>query len=136
MNLRKRLRDAVGSLIIALLLGGSLTMTLCDAMGLAPGFLPALLPCALTALICAVMTLGLWPFLAVMLALTAGGVSAVYFKAPFVEQIKSLVLALISDGDLMKHSSLIVAAIMLVIAVFHPIEKEMAEMRGAQKANG
>ena len=31
---------------------------------------------------------------------------------------------------------LIVAAIMLVIAIFHPIEKEMAEMRGAQKANG
>ena len=31
---------------------------------------------------------------------------------------------------------LIFAAMMLVIAFFHPIEKEMAEMRNAQKANG
>ena len=31
---------------------------------------------------------------------------------------------------------MVFAGIMLVIAVFHPIEKEMAEMRKIQKANG
>jgi Na+/melibiose symporter-like transporter len=31
---------------------------------------------------------------------------------------------------------MIFAGIMLVIAFFHPIEKEMAEMRDIQKANG
>ena len=36
MNLRKQLRDSIGGIIIATLLGGSLALTLTSAMGLDP----------------------------------------------------------------------------------------------------
>ena len=53
------------------------------------------------------------------------------FNAELAEQPQS---ALDTICALLGWVPLVFAAIMLVIAIFHPIENEMAEMRNAQNA--
>ena len=82
MNLRKQLRDSIGGIIIATLLGGSLALTLTSAMGLDPSIWVVGLTCLGAALACTVMTLGVWPLVGVCVLLLGGGGAAVYFKLP------------------------------------------------------
>ena len=63
MNLRKKLRESIGGIIIATLLGGSLALTLADAMGLAVSVAATAAACLATALACTLMTLGVWPLI-------------------------------------------------------------------------
>ena len=73
MNLRKQLRESIGGIVIAVLLGGSLALTLCDAMGLAVDVIAVAVPCLVTALACALMTMGVWPLAVTLALLVAGG---------------------------------------------------------------
>lgn len=100
MNLRKQLRESIGGIVIAVLLGGSLALTLCDAMGLAVDVIAVAVPCLVTALACALMTMGVWPLAVTLALLVAGGGATIYFKLPAYTQMEALVRALLTDGSL------------------------------------
>lgn len=100
MNLRKQLRESIGGMVIAVLLGGSLALTLCDAMGMAVDIAAVVAPCLITALACALMTLGVWPLAVTLALLIAGGGAAVYFRLPAYTQLEALARALLTDGSL------------------------------------
>ena len=88
MNLRKQLRESIGGIVIAVLLGGSLALTLCDAMGLAVDVIAVAVPCLVTALACALMTMGVWPLAVTLALLVAGGGATIYFKLPAYTQMR------------------------------------------------
>lgn len=100
MNLRKKLRESIGGVLIAVLLGGSLALTLCDAMGLAIDAWAVVAPCAVTALACALMTMGVWPLVITAALLVAGGAAAVYLRLPAYTALEALARALLTDGSL------------------------------------
>ena len=114
MNLRKQLRDSIGGIIIATLLGGSLALTLTSAMGLDPSIWVVGLTCLGAALACTVMTLGVWPLVGVCVLLLGGGGAAVYFKLPPYTAVHDLIIALLTDGAFTGHADAI-AAIMGVL---------------------
>ncbi len=114
MNLRKQLRDSIGGIIIATLLGGSLALTLTSAMGLDPSIWVVGLTCLSAALACTVMTLGVWPLVGVCVLLLGGGGAAVYFKLPPYTAVHDLIIALLTDGAFTGHADAI-AAIMGVL---------------------
>ena len=107
MNLRKKLRESIGGIIIATLLGGSLALTLADAMGLAVSVAATAAACLATALACTLMTLGVWPLIITLAALLGGGVAAVYFKLPAYTAVRELVVALLTDGAATAHAGAI-----------------------------
>lgn len=120
MNLRKQLRDSIGGIIIATLLGCSLALTLTDVMGMPVQLMQAIVPCAVTALICTVMTLGVWPMVIALAAVLIGGGAAVYLKLPAYTAVSGLITALLSDGALAGHSAAIggILGVMLTATAF------------------
>lgn len=100
MNLRKLLRESVGGILIAAMLGGSLTLTICDAMGMAVPVMAAALPGITTALVCALMALGMWPLIITLALLALAGGAAVYFRLPAYTDIVALIKALLTDGSI------------------------------------
>lgn len=100
MNLSKKLKESIGGMIIATLLGSSLALTLADAMGLSLHMFATILPCVITAISCTLMTLGAWPLTITLAALAIGGAASVYFKLPAYENMYQLVMALLTDGDI------------------------------------
>ena len=77
-----------------------IALTLCDAMGLAVDVIAVAVPCLVTALACALMTMGVWPLAVTLALLVAGGGATIYFKLPAYTQMEALVRALLTDGSL------------------------------------
>ena len=100
MKWRIRLREAAGCALIALLLGGALTFTMCDAFELSLSFTTIGIICACAALVCAMLTLGRVTGLITVAALAGACAAAYFFKLPAYNNLYGLVRALLRRTDL------------------------------------
>ena len=100
MNARSKLHDLTGFLLIALLLGASLTLSLLEALGIPAALGPVVLVCGLTALMCAVASYNRYSLAAALLAALGIGVVLLFMGLRPWEDVAALGRALVALGGL------------------------------------
>lgn len=122
MNARSKLHDLTGSLLIALLLGASLTLSLLEALGIPAALGPVALVCGLTALVCAVASYNRYSLAAALLAALGIGAVLLFMGLRPWEDVAALGRALVALGTggefmLTEHAQTIAGLLSFVLTL-------------------
>jgi len=123
MNLKNRLQELLGAMLIAGMLGCSMSLTLLDALAIACPVLQTALCCMVTSLICMVMLLGKIPALATAVCLGGGIGYALSKGADVVRILKETLIELLTmlvggEGATGEYSTMIMLLIAIMLTLF------------------
>lgn len=122
MNLKARLKELGGAVLIAVLLGCSMSLSLLDALAISFEIWQVILTCAIVAIICAAVLLNRYTALGAALC-TGGGIAIMAVKeVGAVGMLRETLVALLTvisggDGSLNEHAIVLTVAISLLLTL-------------------